>query len=252
MSLWRRLIIVGLLSAPAAFAQPQTSAASAAQETLPVVELHVQDRPPYYLPRVGEEPGGLVVEPLRRALRAAALPYRFETTPALRQLLLIEDGAHKVCGVGWFQNPERLAKGRFSRALYQDQPLGLLVRAAHGWRDAQRMGEALADPGARLLVKTGFSYGAEFGRLLAERRVPPAGATGEVTVLARMLAADRADWTPLAFEEAQWLAERQPGVRALRFSDAPAGNLRYLYCNKAVPTEWLRRLDAALPDISRF
>jgi polar amino acid transport system substrate-binding protein len=103
-------------------------------------------------------------------------------------------------------------------------------------------------PAQGLLVKTGFSYGAEFDRLLAERRVPPAGATGEVTVLARMLAADRADWTPLAFEEAQWLAERQPGVRALRFSDAPAGNLRYLYCNKAVPTEWLRRLDAALPE----
>lgn len=226
-------------------------AQSVAPSALPEVALLLQDRAPYYIPRAGQAPLGLVVEPLRQALEEAGLPHHFELIPALRQLLLIEDGARLVCGVGWFHNAERAAKGRFSRALYQDLPLAMLVREGHGWIAPLRMSEALEDGSASLLVKSGFSYGPAFDRLLAARAPQPPGVAGEMAVVARMLAAGRADWTPMAQEEAQWLAERQPGVRLLRFSDAPAGNRRHLYCNKAVPDEWLRRLDAALPELKR-
>ncbi|WP_374659856.1 hypothetical protein [Inhella sp.] len=216
-------------------------------QIMPEIALHLQDRPPYY---VLKGPAGLVVMPLLQALQRAGLPHRFEHTPALRQLRLIESDGGMHCGVGWFRNEERATKGRFSKALYQDQPLGLLMRQELGWQAPLRMAEALAERRVRLLVKAGFSYGAEFDRQLAALP-PPAKITGEMATVARMLAADRADWTPMAPEEAQLLVTQFAGLRMLSFADAPPGGRRHLYCNKAVPEAWLKRLDAELPEIKR-
>jgi hypothetical protein len=218
-------------------------------QPLPEVQLHYQERPPYYQ-STPEGPQGLVAAPLRQALRLSGLPHHFHSTPALRQLQLIEQGQALVCGVGWFQNPERAAKGKFSKPLYQDRPLAMLVREQLGWTHSRSMAEALSDTQARLLVKTGYSYGSDFDRLLAARSQPPLTITGEMAATVRMLAGDRADWTPMAPEEAEAeLAAGASGLRLLAFSDAATGNRRYLYCNKAVPESWLQRLDAALPNL---
>lgn len=218
-------------------------------QPLPEVQLHYQERPPYYQ-TTADGPQGLVAAPLRQALRLSNLPHRFVSTPALRQLQLIEQGQALVCGIGWFQNPERAAKGQFSKPLYQDRPLAMLVREQLGWTHPRSMAEALGDTQARLLVKTGYSYGSAFDRLLAARSQPPLAITGEMAATVRMLAGDRADWTPMAPEEAEAeLAAGASGLRLLAFSDAATGNRRYLYCNKAVPEAWLQRLDAALPNL---
>lgn len=227
-----------------------TACGLAAAGELPTVTLHMQDRPPYYVPGA-PEPSGLAVTPVLAALRSAGLPYRIEQTPALRQLAAIEQGTHLSCGVGWYRSAERAAKGQFSKALYQDLPLAMLTRQSLGWDAPRSMADAVNAPEARLLMKAGYSYGPEFDRLLARRSVPPAYVTGEMAVVARMLAARRADWTPISPEEGQYLLT-VTGLDDLRlspFSDAPRGNFRHLYCNKAVPQDWLNRLNAALPDL---
>jgi len=234
----RLSITVLLLLPPGLLAQPASE-----------VQLHYQERPPYYQTH-GDGPQGLVIGPLRQALRVSGLPHRFESTPALRQLQLIEQGDALVCGIGWFQNPERAAKGRFSKPLYQDRPMAMLVREQLGWNHPRSMAEALGDVQARLLIKTGYSYGPAFDRLLAARQQPALTITGEMATTVRMLAGDRADWTPMAPEEIEAeLASGTTGLRMLAFSDAPPGNRRYLYCNKAVPEAWLQKLDAALPSL---
>lgn len=220
---------------------------SAAQPTIEV-RLHLMARPPYYLAGArGEAPGGLVVQPLREALRAAKLAHRFEWTPALRQLRMIEEENGLDCGVGWFENPERRAKGKFSAVLYQDRPLVSLVRASLRWTEPQPMAQAVTDASARLLVKTGFSYGRQFDPLLALREAPVERSVGDIVNLGRMLLADRADWMPVSLEEGEMLvAELGPGLRVLPFRDAAPGATRHLYCNRSVPDDWLRQLDQAL------
>lgn len=216
---------------------------------LPEVQLHYHERPPYYR-SAADGPAGLVIAPLRQALRAANLPHRFVSTPALRQLQLIEQGETLVCGVGWFQNEQREAKGLFSKPLYQDRPLAMVVREESGWTQPKPMHEAIADSSQRLLLKAGYSYGPVFDRLLQTRDKPAQSVTGEMAAILRMLAHDRADWTPIAPEEAEHEMNLIQGLRLLAFSDAPAGNRRHLYCNKAVPQAWLQRLDAALPPLA--
>ena len=217
------------------------------------VTLHYQERPPYYQSRPDGGVQGLVVDSLLRALARGGLAFRLSLTPSQRQLRLIEEGQSLDCGIGWFRNPVRETKGQFSAVLYRDQPLGLIARASLGWTDALTMREAVQRADARLLVKQGFSYGSAFDAQLAQRPRPAESSTGEVSVLMRMLHADRADWMPVSPEEGQLLlalpseAPLQPGsFQLLRFADAPPGATRHLYCNKAVPAEWMQRLDDAL------
>ncbi|MBB5205260.1 polar amino acid transport system substrate-binding protein [Inhella inkyongensis] len=238
---------------PIALAGLFLSNAVAAQGALPTVTLHYQERPPYYQTRPDGGVQGLVVDTLQRALARAHLPHRLALTPSQRQLRLIEDAQGLDCGIGWFRNPAREAKGQFSAMLYRDQPLGLLARSNLGWSDNLTMAQALQRPDARLLVKQGFSYGAQFDALLAQRTRTPESSSADVPVLMRMLLADRADWMPVAPEEGQWLlslptdsSSAAGSFQLLRFADAPPGGSRHLYCNKAVPAEWLQRLDEAL------
>ena len=65
--------------------------------------------------------------------------------------------------------------------------------------------------------------------------------------MARMLASDRADWMLVAPEEAEMLTA--PDLRLLPLVDEPRGQTRHLYCSRAVPAEWMARIDRALAAI---
>lgn len=242
--------ISGLLALVATLGSGLAKASGAESPTLPSVDLLYQDRPPYYLPQPGRQPPqGLVIEPLRRALDRTGLPHRWVLTPAVRQLLMVENGEHLVCGVGWFRSPVREAKGQFSAALYRGQHLAMIARRDAALREGMSLREALDSP-ARLLVKQGYSYGAELDALIAERPGRATQGSGEVGQLLRMLQAGHADWMPAAPEEVQAQLQRdgrrEQTLQLLHFSDPPPIVSRHLYCNKAVPAAWLERLGLAL------
>ena len=114
--------------------------------------------------------------------------------------------------------------------------------------------EAMAARTEMLLVKEGYSYGAQLDRLIAQRVAAPAGTSVETPQMARMLAAGRASWMIVGAEEAEALRRETGVAKALRvvaFADMPAGETRHLYCNRAVPEAWLARFDQALPAPAR-
>jgi polar amino acid transport system substrate-binding protein len=218
--------------------------------------LHYQERAPYSSLEADGSVSGLVATPAARALTAAGVAFRWERTPAQRQLALIQHGDGLHCGIGWFRNAEREALGRFNhRALYRDQPFAALVRAGPAWGDSARAADAIATTSARLLVKDGYSYGALLDRLIAAAPAPPVRTSVDPDAMARIVTAGRADWMLVSPDEAPALLARArtpPGaLRLIRLDDVPAGEGRHLYCNRAVPAEWLARVDDALAAASR-
>ena len=164
------------------------------------------------------------------------------------ELALIQGEATGLhCGVGWFRNAGREALGRFSAPLYRDSPLAALVRAG-AWREPSATAATLLSaPSLRLLVKDGYSYGPRLDALIAAAAHPPLRTSVEPVQMARMLASDRADWMLVAPEEAEMLTA--PGLRLLPLTDEPRGQTRHLYCSRAVPAEWMARIDRALAAI---
>ena len=91
--------------------------------------LHYQERAPYSTTQPDGSVVGLTATPAAQALQQAGLAFAWVRTPSQRQLALIQDGDGLHCGLGWFRNAERSAKGKFSKALYRDQPFGALARS---------------------------------------------------------------------------------------------------------------------------
>jgi polar amino acid transport system substrate-binding protein len=235
-----------LMPMPAALAQHPPPA---------VLTLHYQERPPFYETGAGGELHGHVVDPLKRGLARAGIAHSWQLTPSQRQLLLIEQGHGLHCGLGWFRNPQRETRGRFSAPLYRGQPIAMLARRGSGLREGMSMREAVQQTQPVLLVKAGYSYGVELDALIAARSRAPEISNGDMPTLMRMLQAGRADWMPVTPEEGRILLNLAevplaPGQFTIyRFADAPPAPTRHLYCNKEVPQELLDRLDGALPPL---
>ena len=213
--------------------------------------LHYQERPPYSTGDAQLGATGLVATPAAAALQAAGIAFRWQLTPSQRQLALVQGGQGLHCGVGWFRNPERAARGRFSAPLYRDRPFVALTRQGAGIGDGPFPVTALLrDEQLRLLVKEGYSYGAHVDRLLEARREAPMRTSVDPRQMAVMLQAGRADWMIVAPEEADAL--RLPGLKLVSLSDMPEGPTRHLYCSSDVPPDWIERIDRALdPTIRR-
>lgn len=228
-----------LACAGAAFAQAQPQ----------VLTLHYQDRPPYSSAGPGGAVEGLVASPAAAALTGAGIPFQWQLTPSQRQLVLIQSGRGLQCGVGWFRNPEREARGRFSGALYQDRPFAALVRLDAPTVSRRPVTQLLAQSAQRLLVKEGYSYGPFLDRLIDGMPTEPVRVSVDPPQMARMLQAGRADWMIVAPEEADALL--LPGLRLVEFSDMPLGPSRHLYCSADVPVDWIERIDRALAPARR-
>ncbi len=148
------------------------------------------------------------------------------------------------CGVGWFRSAQREAQGKFSRALYRDRPFGALVRDELPLGSGMPSTELFRSAQFRLLIKEGYSYGAQLDELIAKAARAPERTTTDNAQMARMLLAGRADWMIVAPEEATALAA--PGLRVLEFSDLREGPSRHLYCSQDLPDDWMARIDQAL------
>lgn len=213
--------------------------------------LHYQERAPYSATQPDGSVAGLVATPAAQALAQAAVDYVWARTPSQRQLALIQDGRGLHCGVGWFSNAERAARGKFSKPLYRDRPFAALARDDSPLRPGLRGVEALALAGDSLLVKEGYSYGVQLDRLIAAQAPAPQKTSAEAAQMLRMLLAGRAGWMLVTPEEAQALRQEAgpaaAGLRVVTFTDIAAGEARHLYCNRAVPDAWLARIDQALP-----
>lgn len=218
--------------------------------TAQTLTLHYQERPPYSQSQPDGQVRGLVADPAVRALQQAGIAFVWARTPSQRQLALIQtEGSGLHCGIGWFRTEQRAALGRFSAALYRDQPFAALVRSA-AWPAASASATTLlADRQLRLLVKDGYSYGPRLDRLIAQAAHPPQRTSVDPPQMARMLASERADWMIVAPEEAQSLAAT--GLRQVSLSDEPEGPTRHLYCNFGVPAAWIERFDRALAALPR-
>src|ERR1700727_2058251 len=97
------------------------AAASATADEVPAkdaVILNYYDRPPYMVPQPDGSAAGLTADPAAALFRRAGIPFRWQMTPAKRQLDTIRRGTGRDCGIGWFRADERLGDALLFRPVY--------------------------------------------------------------------------------------------------------------------------------------
>lgn len=223
----------------------------AADEPSLTILFHV--RPPYS--ELGAPAGvkGLLVAPIVRAMNKAELSAQWVEMPPARQTEEIKRAEAPVCGLGWFKRPEREAFAIFTAPIYQDKPSVVVARKDDPrFKSPATLQFLFADRSAKLIVKTGYSYGAVIDAWI--QRLHPDSeetAVGNEAIL-NMIANGRRDYVIMAAEEAEYLLKRDAPfgetLQSVALTDAPEGEQRYLMCSKATPADTIARLNEALTD----
>jgi polar amino acid transport system substrate-binding protein len=209
------------------------------------------DRPAYSWQEDGQ-PKGLLIEIARDILTRAGIEYQLRPLPPKRMLKSVEEGREEICVLGNFLTAEREAYAVFTRPIYQNKPIGILVetRRAALFEPFKTLAALTASPELRLGHIDGFSYGAAVDGFIVRMRGPKMSRAVTQTQMVGMLAMNRFDYMFADQEEFQALI-RANGLdpadfRLLVLPDVPAGNTRYLMCSKAVPAATIDRINAAI------
>jgi len=208
------------------------------------------ERPPYYVGKNNGVVGGIVGERATQALSSAGIPYFFRRIPATRQLKMIERNLRKTCALGWFKNPAREAFAKFSKPIYRDKPMVMLVRRNEPkTADKTSLLQLAESPDLRMGVKLGYSYGAIIDRMIDRLKPHVVIASQDNAGMMRMLLGKRFDYVFVAAEEAPGILERVgKAIISVTLSDAPPGNRRYIICTKRVGDDLMGRLNRAIKE----
>lgn len=249
---WSGLIagVLGLTAASAGVFPP------AQADPLPItIYFHV--RPPYAEPGAPVGVKGLLVSPVIKALNEAGLEAQWVEMPPARQTEEIKRAVEPACALGWFKRQEREEYAIFTAPIYKDRPSVIVARKDDvRFATPTSLEQIFSDPGLKLLVKTGYSYGKTIDDWLQQYHPAAAESAGTNEKMLNMIANGRNDYMIMAAEEADYLLERDAPLGAtlhpVALSDAPEGEQRYLMCSKATPADAIARLNAKLVDLANW
>ena len=216
----------------------------------PTITLHYHERRPYYI-KTGNEVQGLVAGIVARAFQFAEIPYRWQETPATRQLDIIKRNESFSCGLGWFKTPERETYARFTIPIYQDTPFVAVARSDNNMiQKMNSLDQLFAERRLTLLVKSGYSYGSLIDQKIRALSPWKVETTAGNHAILQMIEAHRADYCFMTREEANDLF-MHAGFNSTNFSlipfpEMPLGNKRYLICSKKVDGATIAQLNLAL------
>lgn len=221
------------------------------------ITIYFHVRPPYAQPGAPVGVKGLLVAPVIRALNEAGLQAQWVEMPPARQTEEIKRATLPACGLGWFKRPEREEFAVFTAPIYKDRPSVIVTRKDDArFAAPASLQQIFADAGLKLLVKTGYSYGAVIDGWLQQYRPMTQDSAGANEAMLNMIANSRNDYMIMAAEEADYLLERDAplgaALHAVALGDAPEGEQRYLMCSHATPADAIARLNAALVDLASW
>jgi polar amino acid transport system substrate-binding protein len=211
--------------------------------------VYYEERAPYQM-RAGETVEGLTGSPAARAFEAARLKVKWEASSISRQLVILRRNTSASCVIGWFKTRERLQFAKFTKPVYRDGPIVALVRPAFAFNGGHSLHDTLTSPGLRVLLRSGYVYGAYLDALFMQTR--PAQVTSPLpnSQMSELLLANRADLMFTTEEEAaqllRHLGPKAASLQLRRFSDQVPSEPRYIACTGKVPDETIERINAAL------
>ncbi len=231
---------------------PQTSRQEpqGVQPSQAIITIHYHERPPYYITGpLGVY--GLCADPAKIAFQKAGIPFRWEKTPASRQLNILKANSGRDCLLGWFKNPAREKFARYSRPIYSDKPMIALALANNDRIITDSpLEDTLLNGKLVLLRKSGYSYGRFVDTMISKLRPRQDMTDAENVGMLKMIHSRRTDYFFISEEEAHALTTSSGlppnDFKYVHFTDMPTGNKRYLLFSKKVAVEEVARINAAI------
>ncbi len=220
-------------------------------DSVNLITIHYHEKPPYYI--TGSlDVYGLCADPAKSVFKQANIPFKWEKTPATRQLDIIKANTSKDCGVGWYKKPEREIFAKYSLPIYQDRETIAIKRADNpkNMISGRTVEEILFNKELVFLVKRGYSYGQFIDDKIATINPKSLVTTVDPVEMLKMIYLRRADYFFIAQEEAENIIATSGVPKSdfefIKFSDMPEGNKRYLIFSKQVEDKTIDKINEAI------
>lgn len=221
------------------------------------VTIYTYERMPFF-GQLNTDAEGFINQISRLVFENAKIPYVFEKVPVTRIFAnLTQPGLS--CVAGTFRTPEREQTYTFSSDfIYQDSPPRYLIRSADQTHYAPIKDiKDLLTSGKTLGVADKYSYGTWVDENI--QRYKPTTVVVNVRddqrAFMQMLVLKRFDYIFASGEEASYNLKNNPDFRntisVKTLADAPAGNIRWIMCNKDFPPDLLARISRSIPEIKK-
>jgi hypothetical protein len=208
------------------------------------------ERPPFNIAKPDGSVAGLVGTPAADALRAAGIPFTWESLPTNRSLYEVQANHRRVCGLGWYLTPERAEFARFSDPITQDGPLVAVIGRSYAGPHPASFQALLSEGQPNFLLKAGALYTSGTTPLIDETKIRVRWTSTGWPEIVQEVAEQHYDGTLLLEEEARYYIEDsvyKPGdLIMLRFPELPHGEVRRLMCSKMVSEDTIRAINVAL------
>ncbi|WP_321367742.1 transporter substrate-binding domain-containing protein [uncultured Desulfuromusa sp.] len=210
------------------------------------------ERPPYYFTSPSGAADGFLVTRTKKILQAAGIEAQFlSLTPnKINYILRYANVPH--CSIGWFKKPERELFAKFTKPIYQNQPLVILTtkeRKKH-FKDAKTLAEIFTNRALTIARMGSFSYGTYVDQLLEKLSPKSRFYSKKQSSLLQALHANQASYMLIAPEEIEQiiLTAKLPAEEFVKIplEEIPHGNLRYLMCGHAVSDNLMAQLNSAI------
>jgi len=215
-----------------------------------VITVRYHERVPY-IKTTPDGVEGLTGTPVSLAFKKAGIPFIWKKTPSKRQIKVLKDNSGCDCLVGWFKNPDREKFAKYTHHIYQDKPQIALARADNGkLQNGISVDSVLSNPGLKLLVKDGYSYGSYLDARISRQKPVIDRSTTENVNMLKKIHFRRGDYFFISPEEADGLIESsglpKEDFKYIMFSDMPEGEKRYILCSQKVEDEVIEKLNTAI------
>ena len=187
----------------------------------------------------------------RASFRTRWDPFRLADALLHTQLEEIREDNRAVCAAGWFKTQEREEYARFTKPVYQDQPLVVVGRSDNGRLRASTFEDLILQPKLKMLARIDFSFGSDVDGMIEDSgltvRLSAAGAKENLERIVR----GYADFLLISPEELSVTLDQVFDSRELAqtsFPDIPFGNTRHIICSMSVSEDQIRLLDEAIAE----
>lgn len=216
-----------------------------------IITVHYHEKPPYY---VTGDFGvyGLCAERATQIFQSADIRFKWQKTPAPRQLDIIRSNKARDCGIGWYKNPEREKFAKYSLPFYQDSYV-VALKLANSHKEivsGKSIKELLSNPELTFLLKSGYSYGQFVDNSIALFSPKRIVTTLEPIGMLKMIYLKRADYFFTSEDEAESIIKisgfSESEFDLIKFPDMPEGNKRYLIFSNRIEDETIEKINSAI------
>jgi ABC-type amino acid transport substrate-binding protein len=215
----------------------------------PLILYYVQ-RPPFMWRDAQGKVTGVLVTLTAAAFAKAGVAIIWKEASPPRQLAIIESNQSRVCALGRYKTPERLAFAKFSIPYYQDSASVGLANVNFKVSDHARAADLMADPNVTILLKDDIRLGPYTEDLISHMKAKRLGTSNDYEQIIRMIKAGRADFALFSGEEEAYYRNKlgftDKDFKIIHFPDMPPGEKRYLMCSKQVEDAVLEKINAEL------